>query len=110
MDKFPKVIKINVDLEKNLALENVFLFIDYLEFNHQQEIHFLLIKHLGHVIKQTCSRAVQTLCRAFGFLLRLQKLGRVFQRLLKTNIRPSILSKKFSDNLVCKKHRIFIEI
>ena len=35
---------------------------------------------MGHVITQTRDQAFQTLDRAFSFLQRLQKLGRVFER------------------------------
>ena len=36
---------------------------------------------MGHVVTQTRGRAFQTIGRAFDFLLRLQKLCRVFEKL-----------------------------
>ena len=66
------------------------------------------------------TRVFQTLGQAFDFFLRLQKLGRVFEKLgrafkgsavcFKTSTRPSVSLKRVYENLVCKKHHIFIGV
>ena len=71
--------------------------------------------------------AFQTLVRSFGFLLRPKKLSEVLKRsaeylksldeclkgfivCFKANSQSRFSSKKISENLVCKKHRIYIGI
>ena len=91
--------------------------------NTNKQLSFLT---LGLAFK-TLARAFQTLSRTFDFLLRLQKLGQVFGssaeclksttkhfKLLalsfNTSTRSSVLLKRVYENLVCKKHRIFIAV
>ena len=79
---------------------------------------------MGRIATKTHGRAFQTLAQSFDFLLRLQRLNRVFKKLgrvfgnglkgfatcFNRSTRLSVSLKKVSENQVCKKHRIFIGV